>query len=367
MNNTIALIINLPTLFLLYIIIYFTQSLSGKRQFYGVSLNSDYFTKEEFKSIDKKFKLLVTLGFIIFSVILLIFIYVFKAYVIASILPVLGFCIYEFLIYIYIHNKVKYLKKTLSLEFKDLELEKTKLILDTDFINEKNKIIKKYSILFIIPIVITLLVSIYVATRYHSMPDIIPTHWTVNGEADAFSKKSILSVFGSTFMGAVVSIIIYISSVYSLKSRAKLNSDNISESKLANLNYLNKLAITFLILNINCQILFISILIAILNAGNINTTIMWSATIALIISAIYQTYLYYKSPSKSKTAVYSVDDDDNNWILGTFYNNPEDPSLFVQKRFGVGWTINIGTTMGKFMFISPVIILILVLIISFYL
>ena len=101
MNNTIALIINLPTLFLLYIIIYFTQSLSGKRQFYGVSLNSDYFTKEEFKSIDKKFKLLVTLGFIIFSVILLIFIYVFKAYVIASILPILGFCIYEFLIYIY--------------------------------------------------------------------------------------------------------------------------------------------------------------------------------------------------------------------------------------------------------------------------
>ena len=96
MNSSIALIVNLPILFLLYIIIYFTQSLSGKRQFYGVSLNSDYFTKEEFKSLDKKFKVFVTLGFIIFSIILLICIYVFKAYIIASILPILGFSVLTF-------------------------------------------------------------------------------------------------------------------------------------------------------------------------------------------------------------------------------------------------------------------------------
>lgn len=365
MNSSIALIVNLPILFLLYIMIYFTQSLSGKRQFYGVSLNSDYFTKEEFKSLDKKFKVFVTLGFIIFSIILLICIYVFKAYIIASILPILGFCIYEFLIFIYIHNKVKNLKKALSLEFEDLELKKNKLILDTDFINEKNKIIKRYSILFMIPLLITLLMSIYVATKYNSMPDIIPTHWGITGEADAFSKKSIFSVFGPIFMSIAVSILIYICSVYSLKSRAKLSTDNISESKLANLNFLNKFAITFLILNLSCQIIFINILIATVNSSNVNTIIMWTATIALIVAAIYQTYIYYKSPSKSKNAVYSVDDDDNNWLLGTFYNNPNDPSLFVQKRFGVGWTINIGSTKGKILFILPFIVILFVIIISF--
>ena len=45
MNSTLSLIINVPTLFLLYILTYFTQSLSGKRQFYGISLNYDYFKK----------------------------------------------------------------------------------------------------------------------------------------------------------------------------------------------------------------------------------------------------------------------------------------------------------------------------------
>ena len=365
MNSTIAVIINLPMLLLLYLIMFFTQALSGKRQFYGVSLNSDYFNKKEFKSLDKKFKSLLTIGFLNFIIIPLVCIYSFKAYEIAFVLPILGFCIYEFCVFIYVHNKVKALKKDLSLEIKDLELKKTNVILDTDFINEKNIIIKKYSIYFLIPYIITILVSIYVATKYNSLPDIIPTHWGITGMADAYSPKSVFSVFSTVLMSVGVGIIIYISSVQSLKSRAKLNTENIPESKIAHLYYLNKLAITFLVLNIGCQVLFISILIATVNAGSINTYIMWPTTIAIIGAAIYQTYLYYKSPSKSKTAVYSVDDDDNNWIFGTFYNNPNDPSLFVQKRFGVGWTINIGSTKGKVFFISPFIILIVILIITF--
>ena len=55
MNSTLALIINVPTLFLLYILTYFTQALSGKRQFYGISLNSDYFNKDEFKNLQSLF------------------------------------------------------------------------------------------------------------------------------------------------------------------------------------------------------------------------------------------------------------------------------------------------------------------------
>ena len=35
-------------------------------------------------------------------------------------------------------------------------------------------------------------------------------------------------------------------------------------------------------------------------------------------------------------------DDDKYWKAGIFYVNKEDPSIFVEKRFGVGWTINFG-------------------------
>lgn len=34
-------------------------------------------------------------------------------------------------------------------------------------------------------------------------------------------------------------------------------------------------------------------------------------------------------------------DDDEHWLLGTIYCNRDDPSIFVPKRFGIGWTSNI--------------------------
>ncbi len=36
-------------------------------------------------------------------------------------------------------------------------------------------------------------------------------------------------------------------------------------------------------------------------------------------------------------------DDDRYWYGGFFYNNPDDPAVFVPKRFGLGWTMNLAT------------------------
>ena len=33
---------------------------------------------------------------------------------------------------------------------------------------------------------------------------------------------------------------------------------------------------------------------------------------------------------------------DKNWKLGLFYINRNDPALFVEKRFGIGYTLNFG-------------------------
>ena len=50
-----------------------------------------------------------------------------------------------------------------------------------------------------------------------------------------------------------------------------------------------------------------------------------------------------KLDEKSESQNDKIDrDDDKHWILGIIYYNPDDPSLFVEHRFGVGWTINVG-------------------------
>jgi uncharacterized membrane protein len=50
----------------------------------------------------------------------------------------------------------------------------------------------------------------------------------------------------------------------------------------------------------------------------------------------------FNNGSKGDSKVSNIDDD-KYWKLGnTIYVNKDDPALFVEKRFGIGWTMNFG-------------------------
>ncbi len=57
-------------------------------------------------------------------------------------------------------------------------------------------------------------------------------------------------------------------------------------------------------------------------------------------------------------------DDDRYWYGGIFYNNPDDPDAFVPKRYGLGWTINVGHPLGKFVMIVILLLALLPLILA---
>ena len=52
-------------------------------------------------------------------------------------------------------------------------------------------------------------------------------------------------------------------------------------------------------------------------------------------------------------------DDDRYWYAGFFYNNPDDPALFVPKRFGLGWTMNFGHPQAKLVLIGMLVLVLL--------
>ncbi len=52
-------------------------------------------------------------------------------------------------------------------------------------------------------------------------------------------------------------------------------------------------------------------------------------------------------------------DDDQYWYGGFFYNNPDDPAMFVPKRFGLGWTLNFGHPRAR-LFLITMLVLVLV-------
>ena len=52
-------------------------------------------------------------------------------------------------------------------------------------------------------------------------------------------------------------------------------------------------------------------------------------------------------------------DDDQYWSGGVFYNNPDDPAVFVPKRFGLGWTMNFGHPQAKLVLIGMLLLVLL--------
>ncbi|UZQ52039.1 DUF5808 domain-containing protein [Clostridium kluyveri] len=64
------------------------------------------------------------------------------------------------------------------------------------------------------------------------------------------------------------------------------------------------------------------------------------------------------------------DDDPKHWKLGVFYYNPDNSSEFVDKRRGIGGTINFGSKLGRrifaLLFVPIVIVILLFIIIAFF-
>ncbi len=75
-------------------------------------------------------------------------------------------------------------------------------------------------------------------------------------------------------------------------------------------------------------------------------------TILFTVSILLGTYFTYAQVRDRRNRLLETEgepvtaDEDEFWKHGC-YNNPYDPRVTVEKRFGIGWTVNLGTVKGK--------------------
>lgn len=55
---------------------------------------------------------------------------------------------------------------------------------------------------------------------------------------------------------------------------------------------------------------------------------------------------------------FELQDDDDHWVFGMFYNNPNDTRLNVEKRLGYGGTVNIAHPAGKVIMIASLLLVV---------
>jgi uncharacterized membrane protein len=200
------------------------------------------------------------------------------------------------------------------------------------------------------------LVSIgYAWMHYPDLPSIVPTHFGISGKPDAWRPKSFATVMllplMSLFMG------IGISGIAWLTSRAKraLRLSDRGVSLEAQVKFRSALA-RFL----SGVAMLTALMLAFLSVMSIQVGLGWRPGLAPQITAVTFAFVAYVIGGTLYIAIRygqggarlerggpgtPLTDglaDNRKWVLGMFYVDRDDPSFFVERRFGFGYTLNFG-------------------------
>jgi len=228
--------------------------------------------------------------------------------------------------------------------------QKERKVVDLKF-REQLKLLP--NIYFIVPILLNIGLWIYALSQYDSLPSQIPTHWGPNGEADAFAEKSWLSVSALPLMVLIIQGMLLFFNSAMKQSGAKIQVRHKKRSRQQQLAFRKYSSWLLFLVQITVTLLMGYFQLTIIHEDLISSSYTMLATLAfvLIILGAVMFYTIKIGQSGTRIEVHEEDvsqdgvmdiDDDRHWKFGLIYVNKEDPSLMVEKRFGVGWTMNFG-------------------------
>ena len=229
------------------------------------------------------------------------------------------------------------------------------------------------SFLYALPMLITVGLIAYTATQYANMPAMIPTHWGPNGQPDAFSPKTPFSVIALLLILLIMQGMMLGINAFTKRSGIKLNPAKGKTSQFQQLSFRKYTSWFLFMTSVLITILMGFTQLTTIHEGLGNAAIMFALPLGFLLIILLATavYAFKVGQSGSRIDVAFEDeaipgitavDDDQYWKFGVFYVNKNDPSIFVEKRFGVGWTINFGHPLSYVIMVVP---LALILIISF--
>ncbi len=271
-----------------------------------------------------------------------------------------------FLIYAIYNLKAKELKKDL-LTVENVHTQKKILTVDTGFSTGKYLI----SIWWFLPSLIIIIANVFVLVLfYNKIPDQIVLHIDFQGTPDLLVVKSYLHVLLMPITSFFI-LCIFVGVYFSIKlSKRELDSNRPETSKLKDKHFrliwsdysviiCTLLVAWMLFVSLHLNGLF-EIPADIFKYFNLGLPfLILLSTIVLAIKTGQSGSKLKLNINESETGLNNVDDD-SFWKFGMIYYNPQDPSIMVQKRFGVGWTLNFGRPASLVILIALIVFIVLI-------
>ncbi|QBP39654.1 DUF1648 domain-containing protein [Paenisporosarcina antarctica] len=209
------------------------------------------------------------------------------------------------------------------------------------------------NVYFVLPMLITLGLGILGLSQYDTLPNQIPTHWGPSGEADAFAEKTWISISALPFMTLILQGMMLFFNGAMKQSGAKIQVRHKKRSREQQLAFRKYSSWLLFVIAIAITLLMGYLQLTIIYPETMSSSVTLGFTLGFLV-IILGSVLYYTvkvGQSGTRIAVLEQDvnsqdvidtDDDQYWKFGLIYVNKNDPSILVEKRFGIGWTVNMG-------------------------
>lgn len=215
--------------------------------------------------------------------------------------------------------------------------------------------------------------------RWDSIPARIPIHWSVEGRPDGWAAKSVITVFSCAVIGLLICSLLGSLCYAILRQVRRIHSSGPRAIREARFTC----AISLFLLGMEYWLaLLMSLLSLAALRSNPGTPLpaFWPILLGqtLLVGAIF--LIAFRAGQGgwrwgTNGEIETLSDDsmpvgdrtpDECWKLGLFYFNRNDPALFVEKRFGIGWTLNFANPRVLLVIGAFLLFILAILAISFF-
>ncbi|MFI9382566.1 DUF1648 domain-containing protein [Kutzneria sp. NPDC052558] len=197
----------------------------------------------------------------------------------------------------------------------------------------------------LLPVAIVVASAVIGAIRYPDLPDPLPMHFDADGVANRWVPKSVGSAFTVVYIQAGLTVLLSGLAVLISRGPADVDPARPAASVRAHREFVVRLGKGLVALTALADLGLFATDWSIWD-GSRATDALLPLTLGPILVGVALLVLIVVQRNKDDGADegtgLSHRDDDRNWVGGIIYRNADDPSWFVQRRFGVGWTVNFG-------------------------
>jgi uncharacterized membrane protein len=205
----------------------------------------------------------------------------------------------------------------------------------------------------------------YTWLLYPDMPARVPTHFGISGRPDGWAARSFSAVMPLPILTLVISVALGGMTWMTAVAKRAIRASDHGVSVAAQMRFRKAMTrflggVTLLTASMMTLLSISAARVAVgLSPGL--PVVMMALTVALLVfalgGALYIAFRYGQGGARLERGVADAPltnglADNSRWVLGAFYVNRDDPSFFVEKRFGLGYTINFGNPTAIALFVG---------------